>query len=262
MRRRNGETRQNLVRETRSHLGKNRSSTSCSAQFFRATSLIMRWRVQSLRQKIFLIIGLGLTLFSLYASFMEIHIPAQPMHPRVIRINAKYKRRMTYAEYDNIEREVEPISIVKVKENNAPSLEIGDCKAMHDWQLLYQPACNNIHEVNMNDNKFLAQGGFRSVWLMSDGAGSEAVIKTLVWHKKFREKEKERHRRDATAYMMLQDSKHIPNIYGYCKCVKQRTNDLRCCSLSAPGCNVYLPLSNPPQLYKSIILRKPSDTSI
>jgi hypothetical protein len=193
---------------------------------------------------------------------MEIHIPAQPMHPRVIRINEKYKRRITYAEYDNIEREVEPISIVKVKENNAPSLEIGDCKAMHDWQLLYQPACNNIHEVNMNDNKFLAQGGFRSVWLMSDGAGSEAVIKTLVWHKKFREKEKERHRRDATAYMMLQDSKHIPNIYGYCKCVKQRTNDLRCCSLSAPGCNVYLPLSNPPQLYKSIILRKPSDTSI
>jgi hypothetical protein len=216
MRRRNGETRQILVRET-SHLGKNRSSTSCSAQFFRAKSLIMRWRVQRLRHKIFLIIGLSLNLLFVYASFVEIHIPAQPMHPRVVRINEKFKRRITYAEYDNIEREVEPISIVKVKENWAPSYEIGDCKAMHDWQLVYQPACNNIHEVNMNDNTFLAQGGFRSVWLMSDGAGSEAVIKTLVWKKEFKEREKERHRRDATVHMMLQESKHIPNIYGYCK---------------------------------------------
>jgi len=139
------------------------------------------------------------------------------MYPRVIRINEKFKRRSTSAElYDSIKRKVEPLSTVKVQENRAQNLENGDCKAMHDWQLTYQPACNNIHEINMNDNKFLAQGGFRSVWAMLDGDGSEAVIKTLVWRKEFREKEKDRHRRDATVYMMLQDSKHIPNIYGYC----------------------------------------------
>ena len=217
MRRRSiGGTRRTRAAGEKTYLDKTRPSTTLS-------TLVLRWRVLRLRQKIFLITGLFLTMFSLYALSVEIKfviLPVQTMYPRVIRINEKFKRRSTSAElYDSIKRKVEPLSTVKVQENRAQNLENGDCKAMHDWQLTYQPACNNIHEINMNDNKFLAQGGFRSVWAMLDGDGSEAVIKTLVWRKEFREKEKDRHRRDATVYMMLQDSKHIPNIYGYCKSI-------------------------------------------
>jgi serine/threonine protein kinase len=154
-------------------------------------------------------------------------------HPRVIRLQESSKpykelkrvqivtsRNSKFEKYP--EYEVEPLSTVNVKEDKSKTaLEHDDCKAMHSWQLEYKPACNPIHEINMMDNKFLAEGGFRSVWWMPDAfedgkQGSEAVIKTLVYRKKFRDREKERHRRDATAYMMLEGSKHIPDIYGYC----------------------------------------------
>jgi hypothetical protein len=123
------------------------------------------------------------------------------------------------AQYEIHHRHVEPLSDVKVRtDTSVPPFEEGDCKAMHDWQMNYQPACNSVHEIDMQENKFLAEGGFRSVWWMRDGvSGSEAVMKVLSWKKIFKEREKERHRRDATAYAMLQGSQHIPNIYGYCK---------------------------------------------
>jgi len=141
--------------------------------------------------------------------------------PRTVYVNRslKVKPPSSSQYYEIHHRYVEPLSDVQVRtDTSATPLEEGDCKAMHDWQLNYQPACNSVHEINMMENRFLAEGGFRSVWWMRDDGvnGSEAVMKVLSWKKSFKEREKERHRRDATAYAMLQGSPHIPNIYGYC----------------------------------------------
>lgn len=138
-------------------------------------------------------------------------------HPRTVYVSRSLKVKSIRPHYIIHHRNVEPLSDWKVKtDTSVTPFEEGDCKAMHDWQLNYQPACNSVHELDMMQNKFLAEGGFRSVWWMRDGDGSEAVMKVLSWKKSFKEREKERHRRDATAYAMLQGSKHIPNIYGYC----------------------------------------------
>lgn len=169
-------------------------------------------------------------LFGIY-NFVENYSPTPTIdlityqmlrhRPRTVYVSRslRVKSSRPAAQYEPHHRHVEPLSDVKVQTDTSVSpFEEGDCKAMHDWQLNYQPACNSVHEINMMENRYLAEGGFRSVWWMRDSVnGSEAVMKVLSWRKSFREREKERHRRDATAYAMLHGSKHIPNIYGYCK---------------------------------------------
>lgn len=168
-------------------------------------------------------------LFGIY-NFVENYSPTPTIdlityqmlrhRPRTVYVSRslRVKSSRPAAQYEPHHRHVEPLSDVKVQTDTSVSpFEEGDCKAMHDWQLNYQPACNSVHEINMMENRYLAEGGFRSVWWMRDSVnGSEAVMKVLSWRKSFREREKERHRRDATAYAMLHGSKHIPNIYGYC----------------------------------------------
>jgi len=214
-----GDTRRTLSRKS-SNLGKTHPSSY--TQIFR--TVVMRWRVLTVRRRLLFIIGVCLTSFSLYATLVGMNSKLQQsgltMHPRVILIDEKFKIRSIYTtDINPAQRNVEPLSERTKFKEDAPliTFEKGDCEAMHDWQLSYQPACNSIHEIDMYNNKFLAEGGFRSVWLMPDGDGSEAVIKTLVWRKKFRGREKDRHRRDAATYMMLQGSQHIPKIHGYCK---------------------------------------------
>jgi len=216
----NDDSRRTILRKS-SYLGKTHPSSSYT-QIFR--TVVMRLRVLTVRRRILLIIGVCLISFSLYATLVGMNSILQQsdltMHPRVILIDKKFKIRSIYTtDINPAQRDMEPLSErINIKEDaSLITFEDGDCKAMHDWQMSYQPACNSIHEIDMYNNKFLAEGGFRSVWLMPDGDGSEAVIKTLVWRKKFRGREKDRHRRDAVAYMMLQGSQHIPNIHGYCK---------------------------------------------
>mmetsp|Transcript_19566 Transcript_19566/g.22673 ORF Transcript_19566/g.22673 Transcript_19566/m.22673 type:complete len:284 (-) Transcript_19566:1154-2005(-) len=64
---------------------------------------------------------------------------------------------------------------------------------------------------------YITSGGYRDVWYTHDNDGSRYVVKSLVWEgTDFRVRDKERHRRDANAYSMLQSSDHVMNIYGYC----------------------------------------------
>ena len=185
------------------------------------------WRFQqALRKKRFLI---GASLLTICITLYKDHnntfclSPCKTMmpqrHPRVIQFNERYEieygRNYDHSKY----REVELLTeVVHIKQDHSSSpFEEGNCKAMHIWQVKNNQACNSIHETDLLQIKHLAKGGFRDVWWMRDGDGSDAVIKTLVWKKKFRIREKDRHQRDANAYSALQSSTSIPNIYGYCK---------------------------------------------
>jgi len=102
------------------------------------------------------------------------------------------------------------------------SFEEGSCKAMHDWQIQYYPDCNRIHEIDLNkrSTRLINNGGFRDVWSVSEPAYEDHqepfVMKTLIYKKKVKFREIDRHRRDANTYAMLQSSIHIPDIYGSC----------------------------------------------
>lgn len=113
-------------------------------------------------------------------------------------------------------RKVEDISTGIVKKYNRPSLDNGDCKPMHSWQHEPRPSCNTIHEINMENTRYIASGFFRSAYWMPDGFGSEAVIKILNYNRNFTLFDSLLHQDDAKAYEMTQASKYIPNIYGYC----------------------------------------------
>jgi len=96
------------------------------------------------------------------------------------------------------------------------NFEVGNCKAMHQWQLEAYPTCNLLHETDMNKLDHVGRGGFRDVWAMTEWNGTKVAVKTLADRKKFTHKEYDRHRRDAVVMALLTSSKHIPNIYGYC----------------------------------------------
>jgi len=102
--------------------------------------------------------------------------------------------------------------------NGHAGLEVGNCKAMHSWQLQAYPTCNVLHEIDMSKPFHVGRGGFRDVWVMEEWDGTKRAVKTLAERKEFAWKEYDRHRRDALAMSLLTSSKHIPNIYGYCKC--------------------------------------------
>ena len=95
--------------------------------------------------------------------------------------------------------------------------EEGDCKAMHDWQVQSFPNCNNIHESDFLSYTHVTAGGWRDVWKAEDFNRDPYVVKSLIFKDMdFRFRDAERHRRDANAYSMLHNSKHVMNIYGYC----------------------------------------------
>ena len=103
--------------------------------------------------------------------------------------------------------------------NGHGELEEGNCRAMHPWQLQAYPTCNVLHETDMSKPSHVGRGGFRDVWVMEEWDGTQRAVKTLADRKDFAWREYDRHRRDALAMSLLTSSKHIPNIYGYCKCV-------------------------------------------
>ena len=187
-------------------------------------SLIIRWRVQRCRETLRQSVLLLFICFVLQTCirgniFHFANRYSLRTHPRAIHVNEKYEIQF-WREYEyRHHREVARLSNVQVKQDDsASSFEEGDCKAMHHWQVENHSTCNPIHEIGaMQEMQHLAKGGFRDVWWIRDGDGSDAVIKTLVWKIKFKQKEKERHQRDANAYAALQSSIFIPNIYGYCE---------------------------------------------
>jgi hypothetical protein len=120
-----------------------------------------------------------------------------------------------------------------------PTLREG-CEVLGDWQEGHNPSCNKMHEIDMtvfyhedivkapDDNgtnrrrkqvmRYIDDGGFRSVWMVSEYDGTKRVLKTLRYVKKrpFDELNFHRHRVDAVAMEQLTASPYVANIYGYC----------------------------------------------
>jgi len=188
----------------------------------KVNSMLIRWRVQRRREKIRQsVLSTFLILLFYHVDFAKNIRYDLQNHPRTIYINESYyslqpRKDSNYRVY----RKVEPLSVVHVKPDHSESpFEEGNCKAMHHWQIENHSTCNPIHEISaMQEMQHLAKGGYRDVWWTMDGDGSDVVVKTLVWKKNpTKQREKDRHQRDANAYTALQSSKHIPKIYGYCE---------------------------------------------
>lgn len=141
--------------------------------------------------------------------------------PRVVQLNDFSDVEPLFRLEGHIKkRKVEDISNGLVRKYNRPSLDNKDCKPMHSWQHEPKPSCNTIHEINMENTRYIASGYFRSAYWMPDGFGSEAVIKILNYNRNFTLFDSLLHQDDAKAYEMTQGSQYIPNIYGYCKCYR------------------------------------------
>lgn len=139
------------------------------------------------------------------------------VHPRIIQINDRYILQPESIEEITTYRTVEPLLQGEIGRYSRHPFDKGDCKAMHQWQDEYIPVCNPFHEIDMYDSTYLASGFWRNVWRMRDGDGSLAAIKTLAWNRNFTLFDQGNHMKDAIAFTVLQSSKFIPNIYGYCK---------------------------------------------
>jgi hypothetical protein len=105
---------------------------------------------------------------------------------------------------------------------------------MEKWQEEHNPSCNNIHEIDMTEfsqkdtaeaqaperqvMRYIATGGFRTAWMVSEYDGTSRVLKTLRYVKKraFDEENFERHRIDAVAMEQLTASRYLADVYGFC----------------------------------------------
>ena len=180
--------------------------------------LRIKWNLLKTKQKLIMIIAMTcfhiFFVYNLQVSFM---IPSTSssrirQHPRILYLHTienknKYPHRKVEDEW----------AYNADIDHGYEEFEEGDCKAMHQWQVESYPSCNLIHETDMLSYTYITSGGYRDVWYTHDNDGSRYVVKSLVWDgTDFRVRDKERHRRDANAYSMLQSSDHVMNIYGYC----------------------------------------------
>jgi hypothetical protein len=119
--------------------------------------------------------------------------------------------------------------------DNTDDFEVGDCKAMGQWQLEIHPSCNMLHEINERSNNYLetrllGSGSYRDTWLIHWN-GVAYAMKTLVSEDDVSARNLERHRRDSVAMSVLSPSIYIPNIYAYCKCYFCHCCCYYCCRL-------------------------------
>ena len=195
-------------------------------------TFVIRWKIQKRRHKVRQGVLLLFCCFfmQILSSFLAKRpIPIVKAHPRAIHLNDNFEIDVI-KEYVHLQhRTVDKMSKKKINQDTSVSpFEEGNCKAMASWQKENYSTCNPIHEIGaMYEMQHLAKGGFRDVWWALDGDGSDVVVKTLVWKKNFKQRERYRHERDANAYAALQSSIHIPNIYGYCECILSIMNAAR-----------------------------------
>jgi hypothetical protein len=122
------------------------------------------------------------------------------------------------------------------------ALEEG-CEVLEKWQVEHNPSCNKMHEIDMTHFyhtdtvkapdkhgvqrtyrrrrqivRYIADGGFRIAWMVSEYDGTKRALKTLKYVKKrhFDERNFERHRVDAVAMEQLTASPYVADVYGYC----------------------------------------------
>jgi len=112
-----------------------------------------------------------------------------------------------------------------------------ECAPMADWQTTYNPSCNGMHELDVEngyderegkDLLLFGTGGFwRNAWKLDlpdhnatatapAGSAETFVLKTLKYEHNFEDNFEEHDRIDAVALERLTSSPHVINIYGFC----------------------------------------------
>lgn len=112
-----------------------------------------------------------------------------------------------------------------------------ECAPMADWQTTYNPSCNGMHELDVEngyneregkDLLLFGTGGFwRNAWKLDlpnhnataaapAGSAQTFVLKTLKYEHNFEDNFGEHDRIDAVALERLTSSRHVINIYGFC----------------------------------------------
>lgn len=83
------------------------------------------------------------------------------------------------------------------------------------------PSCNLLHEhdlglVTSNKVKILSNGYWRDVWKVRDGAQELQALKTIRYKHDFKDRNYDRHRRDALAMERLTSSANVMDIWAFC----------------------------------------------
>jgi hypothetical protein len=103
-----------------------------------------------------------------------------------------------------------------------------NCPFIAEWQAQKsaKPTCNHLHEVGIQIGnagllhrlEHIASGGFKDVWRVfnEDGTPTDFVLKTTLYEREFRERDLNKHRRDALVMDEATSSSHVLNLYGYC----------------------------------------------
>ncbi|CAJ1968768.1 unnamed protein product [Cylindrotheca closterium] len=93
----------------------------------------------------------------------------------------------------------------------------GDCEAMHAYQETSFPSCNLMHEVNMvQQMEVLTEGGFNTVYKMTDIDETTHIVKILESDKDFTDRNFDRVRRDSVIMERASGSDYVVDIYSYC----------------------------------------------
>ncbi|KAL9178855.1 hypothetical protein ACHAXT_003986 [Thalassiosira profunda] len=76
-----------------------------------------------------------------------------------------------------------------------------ECRPIEEWQLDGRPTCNDFHELDLTELRFLAEGGARAVFAATDGAGQASL---------------DEQRRDALVMDRASRSRFVPDVHGFC----------------------------------------------
>jgi hypothetical protein len=183
---------------------------------------IIRWSVLLLRRgkegrrswhKVWIYLFLMMTLYFIASLGLEEKSPIVKTHPTLVCLSSPHCKTVTnnmlLPAYYEEKRQF-------LLRDDTDQFEVGDCKAMGNWQLESHPTCNMLHEVNdYLTTKLLSSGSYRDTWLIHWN-GVEYALKTLTSEDDMKARNLERHRRDAIIMSMLSSSLHIPNIYAHC----------------------------------------------
>ena len=138
------------------------------------------------------------------------------------------KRQVIWTQ-ENEEFELQLRDSKKYKKSLPEQREDDRCELRYEWQKLYHPTCNSVHEhdftafykessTGVEENiRIVASGFWRDVWKMSENdGGSWVAAKTLRSVHPFLARNFDRHRRDAMATERTSASQHTVDMYSFC----------------------------------------------
>ena len=184
---------------------------------------MIRWSVLLLRQgkegrrswhKFWIYLFSMMTIYFIASLGLEEKSPIVKIYPTLVCLSSPHCKTITNNTLLPAYYEEKRQFLLR---DDTDQFEVGDCKAMGNWQLESHPTCNMLHEVNdYLATKLLSSGSYRDTWL-THWNGVEYALKTLTSEDDMKARNLERHRRDAIIMSMLSSSLHIPNIYAHCE---------------------------------------------